>query len=147
MRRSGVLGFLGIERRKERLNDTWLSLVQINRTADFDATMSRQWIRRHAGGAQELVHLHPTTAHCQLDNRPHICPEGHLHLPVMTMVLRVAKLDVWEPDISIKILFIPALKCSIFNDIPRIASMIKISFQIHWQMKKHPLVSLLWAVR
>jgi len=102
--------------------------------------MAHKRICRHAGGARAQVHLHR--------NQHHVRPELHLrqlHHLVILHELQVPKSKVCHPDMGIYILSFPTLNVSILMHMPRIASAIKILFQICWVMKEHPLVSTLFT--
>jgi len=94
--------------------------------------------RRHTGGTKEQVDL--------LQNRRHLCPERQMCRLVKTEEHKVPQWRVCLEDMYIFILLFPTLNFSILMHMPRIASAIKILFQICWLMKEHPLVSTLSPV-
>jgi len=114
--------------------------------------MAPQRIRRHAGDAQEQVHLYRNNADSRLQswrhNWPecHLCPECHGHHPVTLPELNVPKSSICWPDICMHIPVHPPLNFLHLMHMPRIASMIQILIQICWLMMEHPLVCTLSAV-
>jgi len=96
--------------------------------------MAQQRIHWPTGGAKARVHLYQDGRHLGL--------ESHLrHL----MTMSALKQTGCHLDMCIYILCFPALGFSILIHMPRIASAIKISFQISWLTKVHPQVSTLSA--
>jgi len=113
--------------------------------ASFLAKMAHQTICRHAGGAKELAHLQLTKADSWHQYWCRLYLEHQLHRLATIRELKVPKSKVCHLDICIYILLFPALNFSIMIHIPRIASTIKIVFQICWLMKEHPPVNMLLA--
>jgi len=111
--------------------------MKIKRTAACLTKVAPQKIHRHAGGAVEWVHLH--------QNQLHLRPECHPRHLVAVGELQAPKWKVCHPDMCIYIHLFPRLNFAIYMHMPRIASMIKIVFQICWLTKNHPLVSTLSA--
>jgi len=139
----GEFSFLCIGSWRLRLQGRWLWFIKITRTAAFLPITSQQIRRRQAGGTLDLVHLHQTNADSEDQDWCHIYPERHLHHPVATREPMVPKSKVCHLDMCIYWLLFPAMHLSILMHMPRIASMIKILFQICRLMKKHPLDSTL----
>jgi len=137
-RSSWELSFLSIEMWRLRYKDTWQWFVKIILTAACRAKKAQHRISRHAGCANEWVHLN--------QNRHDLRPEPHLFQLVTIVELKVSKWKVCHPDMCIYILLFPMLNLSVLMHMPRIASVIKISFQSCCLMKEHPLVSTQSAV-
>ena len=149
-KRSGVLSFLGITRWRLWKKDTWLCFVKTKRPGALLAKIAPDKIPRHAGDANEQVHLRPTDAEsrCQsrLQSRRHLSQEYHPPQPVTRLELNVSKSLLFRPDMRIHIHQFHVLNYLPFIDLPRIASTIQIMIQICCLIKEHPLVSTLSAV-
>ena len=76
----------------------------------------------------ELVNLHFSRRN--LHPEGHLRPECHLHHQLTWMDTIVMKSDVSHPGVCIYILHFQTLNFSIIIHMPRIASVIKILFQI-----------------
>jgi len=130
-RRSRVLSFLGIKRWRLWYKDTRQCFVMTNRPAAFLAQMAPQKIRRHAGDAEEQVHLPLTNAECGLQSRLHLRLAHHPPQPVTLPELNRLKSSICRPDIRIRIQLFPVRNIS---KIMRIPSTIPILIQICWLM-------------
>jgi len=111
--------------------------MNIKWTAAFLAKTAQQKIHRHTAGTKEQVHLYQNLRHHRL--------KRHLHHLETVRVLKIPKLKLCLPDICIYILLFPTHNFSILMYMQRIASPIKILFQICWLMKEHLRVSRLTA--
>jgi len=92
--------------------------------------MVQQRMLRHSGGVKEPPHLYPNRR--PLRPEGHLLPERHLCHQVTLWEIKVIKLKVSHPDVCICILHFQTLNFSIIMHMPRIASAVKILFQICW---------------
>jgi len=76
-RRNWVLSSLGTRWWRLRYKDTRQWFIKTKRPAAFHAKIAQQRIRRHAGDAKELVHLHPTDAESGLESWLRHYPARH----------------------------------------------------------------------
>jgi hypothetical protein len=86
------------------------------------ANMAQQRLHRQAGVAMARVRLH--------HNWCHLGPQCHLRHLVTVRDVNALKQMVCYPDMCIYALFFPAPNISILICVPRIASVIKVLFQI-----------------
>jgi len=96
--------------------------VKIKCKAAFPAKMAQQYIHGQTEDSKAQTHL--------LHDWCHVCPEHHLRHLVTVTDVKDPKQKLCHPDMSIYILFFPALNISILLHMPRIASVLKILFQI-----------------
>jgi len=143
---SGELCFLAIEKWRLPPKDTLLYFIKTTWMAAFLAKLAQPRVRRHARGTKDRVHLNPSNAASQHQLQCHLCPEHHLRHPVTMSKFNFPKLTMCHPNMHIHMLLFLMPNFSILMYMPRIASTRKISFQICWVMKAHPLVSALSAM-
>jgi len=105
--------------------------MKTTQTAAFLAKITQQRIHIQAGGATEWVHLPQTDSDSRHQEKRQLLPDSYLRHPVTIRELNIPKSTMCHPDMCTHMLLFPTLNFAILMYMPRIATGIKILFQIY----------------